>query len=166
MDPRTVVVLRGNSGSGKSTVAQLLRSRVRRPMALVEQDYLRRTVLKQRGNEGAAAKSLIYQTVTLALDHGYDVVLDGILDTVNYGSMLRQVGARRGCRTYAYWFDVPFEEALRRHSTKPNSNEFGEREMRQWWRENDLCGLPGERILPAQLGAEEAVARIQTDTGL
>ena len=153
VDALKVVVLRGNSGSGKSTVAQLLRSRVSQPMAIVEQDYLRRTVLKQRGNEGSAAKSLILQTVALALDHGYHVVLDGLLDTVNYGSMLQQVDARRGCITYAYWFDVPFDEALRRHASKPNSEEFCEAEMRQWWRDKALCGLPGEQVLPADSGA-------------
>ena len=102
----------------------------------------------------------------LALDHGYHVVLDGILDTVNYGSMLQQVGVRRGCSTYAYWLDVPFDVALRRHATKANSRDYGEGEMRQWWRDNNLCGLPGEQVLPTDLGAEEAVARILSDTGL
>jgi predicted kinase len=163
---RSVVVLRGNSGSGKSTVARLLRSRVRHPMALVEQDYLRRVVLKQRGNQGAAAKELIRQTVELALDHDYDVVLDGILDMVNYRELLHALAAREDSVLRVYWFDVPFEETLRRHALKPVADDFGEAELREWWHEHDLSGLAGEQLIPAHLTAEEAVDRILRDTDL
>jgi uridine kinase len=45
---RTLVVIRGNSGSGKSTVTRELRHRYGRGCALVEQDYLRRMVLRER----------------------------------------------------------------------------------------------------------------------
>lgn len=165
-DARAVVVLRGNSGSGKSTVAQLLRSRVQHRMALVEQDYLRRVVLKQKGNEGAAAKDLIRKTVLLALDHDYDVVLDGIFDMVNYGKLLHELAGRESCVLCLYWFDVPFEETLRRHGMKPIADAFGEIEMREWWRENDPSGLEGEQLIPAYLSAAETVDRILRDTGL
>jgi predicted kinase len=165
-DSRAVVAIRGNSGSGKSTVARLLRSRVQHRMALVEQDYLRRVVLKQKGNDGAAAKELIRLTVLLALDHDYDVVLDGILDMVNYGDLLRELAGRDSCVLHLYWFDVPFEETLRRHGMKPNADAFGETEMREWWRDQDLSGLAGEQLIPAHLSADEAVDRILRDTGL
>jgi predicted kinase len=163
---RAVVALRGNSGSGKSTVAQLLRSRVRNQMALVEQDYLRRVVLKQKGNQGAAAKDLIRQTALLALDHDYDVVLDGILDMGNYGDLLRELASRESCVLHLYWFDVTFEETLRRHRLKPAADAFGEAEMREWWRDQDPSGIEGERVIPAQCSADEAVDRILRDTGL
>jgi predicted kinase len=165
-DIRAVVALRGNSGSGKSTVAGLLRSRVQHQMALVEQDYLRRVVLRQKGNQGAAAKALIRQTALLALDHDYDVVLDGILDMDNYGELLRELATRESCVLHVYWFDVPFEETLRRHNMKPNADAFGEAEMREWWRDQDLSGLEGERLIPAHFAADEAVDRILADTGL
>lgn len=34
-------------------------------------------------------------------------------------------------RVYAYYFDLPFEEALKRLKTKPNCHEFGENSMRR-----------------------------------
>jgi len=40
-----LILLRGNSGSGKSTIARAVRDRYSRGLALVEQDYLRRIVL-------------------------------------------------------------------------------------------------------------------------
>ena len=165
-DIRTVVALRGNSGSGKSTVAQLLRSRAKNRMALVEQDYLRRVVLKQKGNQGAAAKDLIRQTTLLSLEHDYDVVLDGILDMDNYGALLRELASRESCTLHVYWFDVPFEETLRRHRLKPIADAFGEIEMREWWRDQDPSGIEGEQLVPARLSADAAVDRILGDTGL
>jgi predicted kinase len=72
-----LIVLRGNSGSGKSTVARAVRERYGRGCALVEQDYLRRVVLKERDVEGGIAPDLIAHTVRFALDRGYHVLLEG-----------------------------------------------------------------------------------------
>jgi hypothetical protein len=83
-----LIVLRGNSGSGKSTVARAVRERYGRGCALVEQDYLRRIVLRELDGDGGIAPALIAQTVRFALDHGYHVVLEGILARARYGSAL------------------------------------------------------------------------------
>lgn len=87
--PDTILVcIRGSSGSGKSSIARELRRRHGRGCALVEQDYLRRILLRERDKPGGAAPALIAQTVRLALDHGYHVVLEGILHRSRYRSML------------------------------------------------------------------------------
>ena len=52
-----LIVLRGNSASGKSTVAASLRDRFGRGLALVAQDNLRRQVLRERDRPGAAPPS-------------------------------------------------------------------------------------------------------------
>lgn len=44
-----LVVLRGPSGSGKSTTARRLRAHLGRSVALIEQDYFRRTVDRTSG---------------------------------------------------------------------------------------------------------------------
>ncbi|MFE4060604.1 kinase, partial [Streptomyces sp. NPDC059096] len=49
-----LVVLRGNSASGKSSVATGLRERFGRGLAVVGQDNLRRIVLRERDRPGAA----------------------------------------------------------------------------------------------------------------
>lgn len=49
-----LVIVRGNSGSGKSTVALAIRAQLGRTCALVQQDVLRRTVLKERDVPGGA----------------------------------------------------------------------------------------------------------------
>lgn len=78
-----LIVVRGNSGSGKSTIARAVRDRYSTEIgygcALVEQDYLRRVLLKERDVPGGVAPLLIEQTVRLALNHGYHVIIEGIL---------------------------------------------------------------------------------------
>lgn len=94
-----LIVLRGNSGSGKSATARALRERLGRRLALVKQDYLRRIVLKARDTADGPHYGLIEQTVRYALDAGYDVVLEGILHRQRYhfllDSLARDHRARR-----------------------------------------------------------------------
>jgi predicted kinase len=67
--PSTVlIVIRGNSGSGKSSIARQLQRRHGRGCALIEQDYLRRIVLRERDKPGGIAPALIEQTVRFALE--------------------------------------------------------------------------------------------------
>ena len=69
-----LVVIRGNSGSGKSSIAKEVRARYGRGCALVEQDYLRRIVLRERDSrydpDGRNAPDLIANTTLFALERG------------------------------------------------------------------------------------------------
>lgn len=161
----SLVIIRGNSGCGKSTIARELRQcLVERDVkaALVEQDYLRRIVLKEKDRVGGDNIDLIEQTVLFALSKGYSVVLEGILASSRYGSMLERLS--KECeRTYVYYMDIPFEETLKRHATKHNSHEFGEAEMRKWWHEQDLTHLPTEKVIPAGSTVAQSVELILKD---
>ena len=67
---------------------------------------------------------------------------------------------------FAYFLDVPFDETLRRHATKPRVLKYGEAEMRRWYRGLDL--LPGgiEQVIPADSALESTVTRLMADAGL
>ncbi|MFD8232378.1 AAA family ATPase [Streptomyces sp. NPDC059696] len=161
-----LVVLRGNSGSGKSSVAAGLRERFGRGLALVGQDNLRRDVLRERDRPGAANIGLIDLTARYALDAGYHVVVEGILYADHYGEMLTRLGADHRGPTHAYYLHVPFEQTLVRHATKPIAHEVGASQLREWYRERDL--LPGgvETVIDADSTLRETVDRIMRDTGL
>jgi predicted kinase len=150
-----LVVLRGNSGSGKSTVARELQDRHLRELAVVSQDVLRREVLRVRDHPENPAVDLIDLVARFALDRGMHVVIEGILYADVYGSMLRTLAAdHRGTTTF-FRFDLSFDETLRRHDIK-GCRDFGELELRQWWRDDDA--LPGceEQII----GADQDVGEI------
>jgi predicted kinase len=101
---------------------------------MVEQDYLRRILLRERDVDGGVAPALIAHTVRFALDHGYHVVLEGILARSRYGAILMDLCRAHRGRTAAFYLDIPWEETLRRHASRPQAAEFGEAEMREWLR--------------------------------
>src|SRR5712692_7214791 len=122
---------------------------VLRGIAIVGQDYLRRTVLKERDCPSGANIGLIDLVAHYALEHGLHTVINGILYTAHYGDMLAALRDDHRSTSYFYYLDVPFEETLRRHATKPQASEYGRAEMSTWYRERDF--LPGgfEQVVPA-----------------
>jgi predicted kinase len=155
-----LVIIRGNSGSGKSSIARRLRHGYGRGCALVEQDHLRRIVLRERDRPGGLAPHLIEATVRFALDHGYHVILEGILHSGRYGAMLRRLRRDHLGRTGVFYLDVSLAETLRRHATRPQATEFTPEEMRGWYAPGDTLGVEGERVLPETTTLDEAVALI------
>ncbi len=158
-----LVIVRGNSGSGKSSVALAVRSQLGRTCALVAQDVIRRTILKERDVPGGANIGLISTVARYALDAGFHVIVEGILHAERYGDMLAALAADHRGRTGVYYLDVSFDESLRRHATRPQASEFGPEHMREWYRERDLLGLPGEQLVPAASSLQATVGRIISD---
>ncbi len=148
-----LIIIRGNSGSGKSVIAKQLQQDLQPRFAkdlghgtmLVSQDVIRRDILRTKDGPGNPSVQLIKDTATYGLNIGFDVIIEGILVRNVYGTMLRELSALF-TETHAYYFDISFEETLRRHHTKPNAHEFGEEEMRRWYVPKDLLSLPDERI--------------------
>jgi predicted kinase len=158
-----LLVLRGNSGSGKSTTAQEVRKRIGRGVAWVEQDYLRRILLREQDRPGAANIGLIDQTARYALDHGYHVVLEGIFYSPTYGDMLRRLIADHAGVTGVYYFQLAFDETVRRHSTRDLAKVFDADQMRDWYQPCDLLGVPGEQVIDASSTLDDTVERVVRD---
>ncbi|MGW1272964.1 AAA family ATPase [Streptomyces sp. NPDC002491] len=161
-----LIVLRGNSASGKSTVAASLRDRFGRGLALVAQDNLRREVLRERDRPGAANIGLIDAVARYALDAGYHVVLEGLLYADHYGAMLARLRADHRGPTHAYYLDVPFAETLVRHAAKPIAHDVGEADLRDWYRPLDLLPGGAETVIGADSALADTVGRVLRETGL
>ncbi|MEU0068888.1 AAA family ATPase [Streptomyces sp. NPDC006332] len=161
-----LVVLRGNSASGKSSVAVGLRERFGSGLALVGQDNLRRIVLRERDRPGAANIGLIDLTARYALDAGYHVVVEGILYADHYGDMLARLRVDHRGPSHSYYLDVPFAETLARHATKPIADDVDETQLRDWYRSRDLLPDGTETVIGADSALHETVDRIMLDTGL
>lgn len=76
--------------------------------------------------------------------------------------MLREVSSLFD-ETHVYYFDISFEETLRRHTTKPNSHEFGEELMRELYAEKDILGLAGEKLFTDKQSGDEIFRSIMRD---
>ena len=161
-----LIVIRGNSASGKSAIAAEIRRRYGRGLAIVGQDNLRRQVLRERDVPGGANIDLIDLTARFALARGFHVIVEGILYADHYGEMLTALIADRAGSARAYYLAVPWAETLRRHASKPQAAEYGETEMRGWYRERDLLPDGLERVIPAASSLDETVRRIMAESGL
>lgn len=157
-----LIVVRGNSGAGKSTVAAGLRAACGRGLAWVSQDLIRRVILREKDRPGAVNIGLIDQVVRYCLDHGYHVVLDGILRADAYEQMLAGLKLDHLGITRFYYLDVTLDETLRRHATRPQAT-FGADDMRGWYRPHDLLTTVGERVIPETSTLHETVDLILTD---
>lgn len=100
-----LIILRGNSGSGKTTVSKILQEKFGRNTMLISHDMVRMQI-------------------------------------------------------FAFYYDLPFEETLRRHATKPNRGDFGEQDMRRWWKEKDFIDIIPEKIITKDLGISDTVDMI------
>jgi hypothetical protein len=157
-----LVILRGNSASGKSTIAQLLRKRLGRGVAWVEQDYLRRTLLREHDRLDLPNIGLIDVTTRYALDAGYHVIVEGTFGAQRYGEMLRQLTEDHQGQTNLYYFDIPLEETQRRHQTKPLIT-VGLEQLSEWYNHRDLLPFTNESIITGTETEEQIVTRLLTE---
>jgi predicted kinase len=163
--PAKLIVLRGNSGSGKSIVASGLRAAYGRGLSIVRQDVVRRDILRERDWPNAVNIGLMDLMTRHLLDQGIPVVLEGIMATSRYGEMLAAL-ARDHPQTVSYYFDIPFEITAERHRTKPNCHEWTVEAMREWFIPGDVLPGGADRIIGPDSTLEETVQRILTETGL
>ncbi len=161
-----LVVLRGNSGSGKTVTAREIRLQCGRGIAVVSQDAVRRDLLREKDVPGGVNIGMIDTIARYALDHGYHVMLEGVLHAAHYGDMLTSLRRDHRGRTSCFYFDVPFEETLRRHATKPQAGEYGAPEMRSWYRPLDLVPGLEEHRIHASHSLDEAVDLVIARSGL
>ena len=155
-----LIILRGNSGSGKTTVAKELQNRFGNNTMCISQDVIRRDILKVKDGENTQALSLLKELLIYGNRHSNVVILEGIMYADWYKSLFELAVQLYGTEIYAYYFDLPFEETLKRHQTKPNCHDFGEEAMRRWWREKDFSDVLNEVCITAEKDMESIVKDI------
>lgn len=138
-----LIVIRGNSCSGKTTVARTLHPLLP-GCALVEQDHFRRMMLREK--PGGLAPRLIESTVQWLLDHDRQVILEGILFSDEYQSMLVSL-MYYAERTHLFYLDVRLEETLRRNAARPEGHRHSPDDMRAWFHPHDVLGFSREHLI-------------------
>lgn len=156
---KQLIILRGNSGSGKTSVAKALQRELGHGTMLVSQDVVRREMLYIKDTTPGPTKTVIERLVRFGLSDNRIVIVEGILSALKYGELLRQL-MEETPGSLVYYFDITFEETLRRHTTKPNAHEFGETEMRRWWKEDDFLGVAGEKAIDDTMSEDATLAMI------
>ena len=160
---RKLIIIRGNSGSGKSSLSGRLQHELGRNTLVIPQDTVRREMLWARDGAGTAALPLLRTLLRYGYEHSEVTILEGILYAEWYRPLFQDAVELFGETIFAYYYDLPFEETLRRHETKPNRFDFGEAAMRGWWREKDYIGFIPEKAIGKDVPLETAVERVLSD---
>ena len=78
-DEAKLIILRGNSGSGKSTTARMLQRRFGRGTLIISQDTVRRDMLWVKDEKGTKAVSLLIELARYGKQNCEIVIVEGIL---------------------------------------------------------------------------------------
>lgn len=160
-----IIIIRGNSASGKTTIGKELQKKFRDGTMLIQQDVIRRDILCVKDDLGTKALPLIIKLVEYGKQNCKVIILEGILYSVWYKELFDKIIEDFSPNIFAYYFDLPFEETLIRHETRPLKIEFGEEEMRIWWQEKDFLTQIKEKPLTKDMTKEEIVRIILKDVG-
>lgn len=155
-----LIVIRGNSATGKTTLARELQLAMGRGTANVGQDHFRRTVLREHDVPDGDNISLIEHNVRFCLDVGYHVIVEGILLAEHYGHMLRSLVASHSGPHHLVYLDLSLDESLARHAGRRLSKDVPADRLREWYLPRDLLGFPGEVVLDANISLPALVGQV------
>ncbi|MCP4176725.1 MAG: kinase [bacterium] len=164
-----LIILRGPSAAGKSTVAKELFAQSTKKVVIIQQDHYR-FIFKPAGGgskpNSDAIHKMIEHNCLVALDGGYDVILEGILSVRSYFDVLDRVICTHKGTSYIFYFDLSFEETAKRHQTRNHYTNFGVDEMRQWYPAAHRSNHHLERLIPEEFSIQQTVAHIKEVTGI
>lgn len=153
-----LIIIRGNSGSGKSTLAKSLHDYYKDNSFLINQDIIRKQMLN--GDDD--------KTIDLLIDllkfgkENYEItILEGILVLRKYQRLFDEIEKIFNSEDIkAYYYDLSFEETLKRHKTRVFKNEFGEEKMRSWFVQRDYLNKFDEVKFDETVDINEAIRSI------
>jgi predicted kinase len=138
----TLVIIRGNSGSGKTSMADALQAHFGAENCLViHQDQIRRELLHANDHVDTPAVALIANLIRFGLAHYPLVIVEGILRRDVYGEMLNQVVSEWHGPTLSYYLDVAFATCVAH-----NAQRFDEDIQRRWWQADDVLSAKDIRL--------------------
>ena len=153
-----LIIIRGNSGSGKSTIAKRIQQHLGEGVMLIGQDEVRRQMLNVHDRPGNLAIQLIKEIVDYGINHCDYVILEGILNRHKYGTMLNEFFKKSNANVHVYYFDLPFQETVRRHYTKQQT-DFDDTAMSKWFVPKDTLNVQGEKYI-TESGLKNSSAKI------
>lgn len=159
-----LIIIRGNSGSGKTTSAQLLQNQFDYEQAmLISQDVVRIDILNAKDRLGNPTVELVKLMAEFGKKKYKYVIIEGIFSSVRYKDMFDELIALFAPQVSVYYYEVPFEETLIRHQKRAKVNDFGPERMKQWWLEKDYLNTEQEKIIDETFSQEDVLNLMMSD---
>lgn len=159
-----LIILRGNSGSGKTALSKLLQKRLGAGTMRISHDMLRIEILNTGGRMGVEKSlPLMKEMLKFGSENSDFTIIEGILPRRDYAPLFESAVELFGDNIFAYYYDISFEETLRRHKTKPQADDWGEETMRKWWVDKDSLANISETMLDESVSLDAALETICRD---
>ena len=157
-----LITIRGNSCSGKTTLAKELQRRFGHGTMRLSQDMIRREMLYAENVPNPKSIPLLKRMLEYGHENAEIAILEGVMKADWYHELI--VFARNLYKEnlLSYYYDLPFEETLARRETKPNRQVFTDEKLHLWWTEHDYAPEWDEVILTekdALSDTAEAIAK-------
>lgn len=154
-----LLVIRGPSGSGKSSVSNEIIKRATRPTLLIGEDKIRKMFNDHKRTGHETARRLAISSVLLGLDNGYDVIYQGILTTKNknFNAQFGDILSTHPHENYFFYLDVGFGETVKRHQSRHKKSQFGPEAMKRWWDYSLPTKHSSEIIIPEDSSLENTI---------
>lgn len=141
-----IIIIRGNSGSGKTHLANALNVHLDQQTLMLHQDSLKREFLSTHETPGHLTPSLINANIDWACDHNLDVILEGILDYKHYQAVFDHI---QHLSVIAVYLNQTFEQTLAKNALK--EVPFSSKQLADWWLPTGGAPLPiPETFFPTQ----------------
>lgn len=164
-DGTKLIIIRGPSGVGKSTVAEALMKRTKRPTVLVELDYYRFGFVNPPRRDHGLEYEMSGSDIVIGLRLGFDVVFDGNFAADAHDPFLEKLFKAHPKENYLFYLDASLPETLRRHETKSYSR-ISTGKMREVYKYASPTGRKEEVVILETSSLEQSVRQIMVITGI
>lgn len=156
-----LLIIRGPSASGKSTVANELFKKAKRPTLLVSEDTIRKMFSDHQVRGHISSRHLATQAVLTGLQNDYDVIYHGIL-RVNDGNENRfdEILAVHPTENYFFYLNVSLKETMRRHQSRDKKNHFSVEALQKWWEFSSPTERTDEIIIEESSSIQDTIHTI------
>lgn len=161
-----LILIRGNSASGKTTLAKALQAELGENTLLLSQDELRRHMLIAHDGFDTPTIPLLQNLLTYGYKNCQYVILEGILRSDWYEPVWKTILELYGQNVFAYYSDLSFEDTLIRHASREKSKEFGADALKRWWNDKDYLDQIHEKKIYADGSLENNLERILNDIAI
>lgn len=128
---------------------------------LLSQDVIRREILHTNDGTDSVAIELLSKLVLFGKEHSNIIVLEGILNFTWYKPLFDTI-RNNFSNIFSYYYDIPFDETVKRFQTK-NNIDFTEEDMKRWWNEKNILGFSNEKMITKEMSLDDTVKMILGD---
>lgn len=160
-----LIIIRGPSGVGKSTVAKALMKRTKRPTVLVDLDHYRFSFVNPPNHAHDLEYEMSGSDVLIGLRLGFDVIFDGNFTATAHDPLLAKWFSAHPEENYLFYLDASLNETLKRHETKSHPRISTDK-MKEVYQYASAIGHENEVIIPESSSLEQTVEQIAQIAGI